>query len=412
MRIKKFTGPSVRDVTDQMKKEFGEDAIILHAATRRETTDANRELYEITAAVDTAGLEADSGRGPETESFGQSLSRMVSMAEKTDFRPRPRMTGNRRDPATPAGENRAESGLRRTGGEERLFGAEMAELRSTMREVADHLRTAKIPLLPESLRGAYEKLAANDVDPALAAELVHGIRDKTGELGMLTAGGVEQAIMEAIAARIRTGVATSGRSNRPKVVALVGPTGVGKTTTIAKLSAIEKLMHGRTVGLISFDTYRIGAVEQLRMFASITDLPMEVASSPAEVRSLCAGFREHDVVFIDTVGRSQRKEKELRELREMVAAAEPDETHLVVSATSGRKTLRDIIDRFMPLSPTNLIFSKIDEAVTTGALLSAVAGSAPPVSYLTTGQTVPYDILEADPEQIASLMWEGELAHA
>jgi flagellar biosynthesis protein FlhF len=428
MRIKKFIGTSVRDVTDQMKREFGDDAIILQSRSRKlgsgDPADVDTsDMYEITAAID--GMMPESRENlmpaPKNETFGSALHQIVEMnsaprsAHREEFLPvhADRMPAvaelppaRWRQPVPAQTEQRPGA----PGVQE--IGKDLADLRSTLREVSEHLKVAKIPSLPESLRAAYNRLVSHDVDEKIAAEIVHAVGAELNEYELRGAAGTERAVLARLASLIKTGSGPRSGGKRPKVVVLVGPTGVGKTTTIAKLSAIEKLMHHHAVGLISFDTFRIGAIEQLQMFAEITEVPMEVAAAPAEVKGLLRKFGDMDVVFIDTVGRSQRKEKELRELSEMVAAAQPDETHLVVSATANVKTMLDVVDRFGLLNPTNLIFSKLDEAVAAGPLLNVACQCPLAISYLTTGQTVPYDILEADPRQVASMVWEGAFANA
>ena len=123
------------------------------------------------------------------------------------------------------------------------------------------------------------------------------------------------------------------------LVALVGPTGVGKTTTIAKLAANYRLREKRRVGLITVDTYRVAAVEQLRTYADIIDLPMEVVATPREMREAVARMSHLDLVLMDTAGRSPRDEVKIQELKSMLSEAEPDEVHLVLSSTAGAKSL-------------------------------------------------------------------------
>ena len=131
-----------------------------------------------------------------------------------------------------------------------------------------------------------------------------------------------------------------------RVVALVGPTGVGKTTTVAKLAANFKLAHGFRPGLVTVDTYRIAAVEQLRTYAEIIDLPLAVANAPSEMRRAIDELGDVDLVLIDTAGRSPRDEVKIRELADFLAEARPDEVHLVLSAVAGERSLRAAVERF------------------------------------------------------------------
>jgi len=187
-----------------------------------------------------------------------------------------------------------------------------------------------------------------------------------------------------------------------RTVALVGPTGVGKTTTIAKLAAAFRLQQQRKVGLITVDTYRIAAVEQLRTYAEIIDLPMEVVGTPREMRQALARLQGFDLVLIDTAGRSPRDEVKIRELRAFLQEAEPDEIHLVLSAASSGRGMAAAIERFAPAGVTAALVTKLDEASCLGHLLAPWHAGRLPISYLTDGQNVPDDICVAEAAAVAA----------
>ena len=193
-----------------------------------------------------------------------------------------------------------------------------------------------------------------------------------------------------------------------RVIALVGPTGVGKTTTVAKLAANFKLAHGMRVGLITVDTFRIAAVEQLKTYAEIIDLPLAVVNDPSEMPRALDELGAVDIVFIDTAGRSPRDEVKIRELAEFLLQARPDEVHLVLSAVAGQRSLRSAVERFAVVQFDRLILTKLDEAESLGGLLAVLGLSSRPVSYLTTGQAVPDDIEPADRERLARLILRQE----
>jgi flagellar biosynthesis protein FlhF len=193
------------------------------------------------------------------------------------------------------------------------------------------------------------------------------------------------------------------------VVALVGPTGVGKTTTVAKLAADFKLARGRRPGLVTVDTYRIAAVEQLRTYAEIIDLPLAVANAPGEMPRAIEELGDVDLVLIDTAGRSPRDEVKIRELADFLAAARPDEVHLVLSATTGERSLRAAAERFASARADRLILTKLDEADGLGGVLAVLERSHLPVSYITTGQAVPDDIEPAARARLARLILGDEV---
>ncbi len=199
---------------------------------------------------------------------------------------------------------------------------------------------------------------------------------------------------------------------RPLTVAFVGPTGVGKTTSIAKLAAALRLRHRLNVGLITADTYRIAAVDQLRTYADIIGVPLRVAMDARAMRQATLELADRDVILIDTAGRSQRDERRIDELRDMVEAADPHEVHLVLSAIAGARALRREAAAFSAVGTRKLVLTKLDEAVSFGMLIEAVAGIGLPLSFLTTGQEVPDDLERATAARLADLALEDVSAAA
>ena len=195
--------------------------------------------------------------------------------------------------------------------------------------------------------------------------------------------------------------------SRRQVIALVGPTGVGKTTTIAKLAAQFRLREQARVALITVDTYRIAAVEQLRTYAEIMDLPLEVVSTPREMRIALNRLTDFDLVFVDTAGRSPRDAVRLQELRSLLADAHPDEVCLVLSAVAGENSLRVAASAFTSVGASSLILTKLDEATALDWLPALAADHQLAVSYTTNGQNVPDDIRAASPAQLAKLLAGG-----
>ncbi len=182
---------------------------------------------------------------------------------------------------------------------------------------------------------------------------------------------------------------------RRTVVALVGPTGVGKTTTIAKLAAQFRLREEVRVGLITVDTYRIAAVEQLRTYAEIMELPLEVVTTPREMRAAVGRLEDVDLVLIDTAGRSPRDAVRLAELRALLAESQADEIHAVLSAVACRESLETAADSFGTVGASAVILTKLDEAGSLPWLPELLTRCRLPVSYTTHGQNVPDDISPA-----------------
>ena len=418
MRIKKFTGETMKEVTDRMRTELGPDAIILNTRKVSEGRMLNflgREMLEITAAIDdhVPVRPAADQRRPAASDFRHLLQQ--ESAEVSAPVPAETIDGLRS--IAQQFEKRAEKTVTGRGplnggqAEIHLLRGEMEEMRSTLAMIADHLKYQKMPALPAALQEAYMTLVQNGADERIAADLVQEIYGRMAEEQLRNRQAVEKALIGALARSIRTAPEPQS-ARKTTVVTLVGPTGVGKTTTIAKLAAIQKLVRRKDVGLISADTFRIGAIEQLRTFAGIADIPMEVVYKPSELTVALKKFRRKDIVFVDTVGRSQRAKKELAELKKFVDASAPDETHLVLNVASNVNVLMDAVERFAPMKPNRIIFSKVDESLMLGVILGVLRNSRLPISYVTTGQTVPDDIVPADATRIASMIYHGVPAHA
>jgi flagellar biosynthesis protein FlhF len=192
------------------------------------------------------------------------------------------------------------------------------------------------------------------------------------------------------------------------VVALVGPTGVGKTTTLAKLAAVASRVEQRRVAFINADTYRIGAVEQLQTYAQLLEVPMSVARCVDDVREACERYADYDLVFVDTVGRSPRNVQQLEELAMMLALARPDEVHLALDARASYATHTSVLKGFNILQPTQILLSKLDETPRLEDSLAAALEGGLPLSYVTMGQRVPEDLAAADGAQLAEWLL-GEL---
>ena len=252
--------------------------------------------------------------------------------------------------------------------------------------------------LPDPLVEYYGALIEQEVAAQLADELVRTVHPEEVD-------DVAAALRQQIAQRLiiddqtRQFVAPPGGG--PRVIALVGPTGVGKTTTVAKLAATFKLKQNLKVGLITADTYRIAAVEQLRTYAQIIGLPLQIVTGPQELSAAMDQMQQFDVVLIDTAGRSQKNTDRLDELSTLLQIVKPHETHLVLSATASQRVLMQTIDKFEAVRPDRLIFTKLDEAVTLGAMLNVAERVKKPLSYITTGQEVPHQIEACDADRLA-----------
>jgi len=281
---------------------------------------------------------------------------------------------------------------------------QLSDLHGMVRELCRRSRNGAAHDLPESLFRLFTDLIEADLSEDVARELVERVRTEAPDAELADPVLVKARIARMIEAEIPIAGPIAVHPGRRRLVALVGPTGVGKTTTIAKLAANYRLKQKRNVGLITVDTYRIAAVEQLRTYADIIDLPMQVVSTPREMREAVRRLNGLDLVLMDTAGRSPRDEIKIQELKSFLNEAGADEVHLVLSSVAGCRTLEQTAERFAAVGTTALVLTKLDEATGFGNLLPLLRTSRLPLSYLTNGQNVPDDIETADAGRLARLV--------
>ncbi|MHB8968990.1 MAG: flagellar biosynthesis protein FlhF [Pirellulaceae bacterium] len=269
-------------------------------------------------------------------------------------------------------------------------------LQSMVEDLCRRKGPATSPDMPDSLFHLFTDLIDAEVSEELARELIDRLRQGAarGDLddSVLLKARIARLIEEEISVTGPLRVTPGAR----RLVALVGPTGVGKTTTIAKLAGNFHLRERHRVGLITVDTYRIAAVEQLRTYADIIDLPMEVVSTPREMRQAVERLADLDLILMDTAGRSPRDEVKIQELKNMLAEAEADEVHLVLSSVNSLENLKKTATQFADVGVTALVLTKLDEATGLGNLVPLLRSCRLPLSYVTNGQNVPDDIEAAD----------------
>lgn len=191
--------------------------------------------------------------------------------------------------------------------------------------------------------------------------------------------------------------------NQRKIMALVGPTGVGKTTTIAKIAAKYQLESNARVGLVTLDTYRMAAVEQLKTYAEIIGIPLVVAYNLEDLEQAIASMADKDLVLVDTAGRSHLNESQMQEL-ELILHALDAETYLAINACTKNEDLTSIISAYSDLKIDRLIITKLDETSGFGILLQAPLLAKIPIAFVTTGQSVPDDIELAGANNIIKLV--------
>lgn len=466
--VRTFRAATMRDALDLVRDELGADAVILHTrqVARRRLLPWRKPIEEVeitaslTLQVGTPGerrkpkqstpsvrAEADSSAAerrrpvppssggvrldlvsdppesiadvlnpiPAPARPGRPLSGRAPSAPQTVQRPAPRAFFERSAPT----ENRisGSSGLPGTAPVE-INGSDptaaLSRRLDTIQQMLHDLgRTGPAPRheeIPNELFQLYTELIDGEVEDDVARDLVCQLKQSADRRQLSDPAAARALLTAMVEAEIRCCEPIMPRPGRRKVVALVGATGVGKTTTIAKLAANFRLGSGLKMGLVTVDTYRVAAVEQLRTYAEIIELPMKVVTNPLEMRRALDELTGLDLVLIDTAGRSPKDDLQIQELKSLLAEARVDEVHLVLSLTTSLRGLEASAAKFAPAGTTAMILTKLDEAPGMGALLSAARRVKLPISYLTAGQAVPDDIEPAHPRRIARLILGQERA--
>lgn len=380
----------MKEVLLQVKKELGDGALILKTRRlpRRLFGLSGEEQIEVTAAVD------DTGAG--NLQTVQPI-RVTNPGVYTRPKPAPEMPSYDR-PVKAAEPPALEERFR------------LLELREDIREVKDLLKSilqtgesAAAGGFAGSWAVLYKRLVDAEVNPEIAADLVRSIKNSKETPD----AEIEKKFVSVLGKHFPVSGPLKQKAAGPLVVALVGPTGAGKTTTLAKLAAHCRLEKKLGVSIITADTYRIAAIEQIRTFADIVGIRLQVCFSPDEVPAALEACGSDDIVLVDTAGRSQKNTVHMWEIEEMLAALKPDEIHLVLSATTKDSDLNDCIRRYKNCSINRLIFTKLDETLRLGNIFNIVSRSGIPVSYFTNGQSVPDDIELAQPGRFVQRLWEG-----
>ncbi|MDX1762847.1 MAG: flagellar biosynthesis protein FlhF [bacterium] len=403
MQIKKYEAVDMPSAIKKIKSELGSDAVILSTRTIRKGDRAfgmfGRAMVEVTAAVDWAPAQGEETpltgrrfRGERGTGGGgvEELSTWLYPLKQDIHEIR-------------AAIERLQSWQEKEQGRPRL----VEELTSNKTAVQTHLQKRRdrgASQTPPLLKPLRRRLALNDVDDGTIAKLLNTIQDKLPSILHDSPKKLEGAVRETLAQifTVQGGLSLSGEG--PKKVALIGPTGAGKTTTIAKLAAAYALTKKKKVALVTIDTYRIAAIEQLKIYAEIIGIPVDVVVREKDLDNTIDRYRDKDLVLIDTAGRSHRNLSQMRELERMLGPESKVEKHLVLNTTLKRTDMASIIENYRPVGFDHLLFSKIDEGSSYGTILDAVLRSERPVSYLTDGQRVPEDLREASVKDLVDLV--------
>jgi len=365
--IKTYRAKTAGDALAQVKNDLGREAVILHTRTylaggflglrRKRMTEITATTQQVARPVPRRG-KAHTKRPSQATALDQSpvgsppLSRMTPVAASaTAVASSPAATLDTMTCDTPM---KDVARMIVSASEGTPIEQEMASIKRMVGQVLRTTRGQGAAAMPEPLFKCYLKLMEAEVADEIADEIVGTVRDELETIELADDDIVQQAVLRRLATYIDVSADTSRLGptddGRPTTIALVGPTGVGKTTTLAKLAATYKLRHGRRVGMITSDTYRIAAVDQLRTYANIIGVELKVALTPREMTNACAALAANDVILIDTAGRAPRDAKRLTELDLFLKAADPHQTHLVLSGSGSEKSIEQAVTRFGTLA--------------------------------------------------------------
>lgn len=381
MKIKKYLADDFSTALQRAKKEMGRDAIILNS--RQINTKGIFGLFakkkvEITVAVD------DDLR-LETDRLRKNVADEVNHSQLKKLAHEPAAAISVRDIQVMEEMNKMQE--------------LMVDIKNKMYEVE------MIRGFHEPVQNFYNLLINNNVDKGIALKIASSVENRLPGEKCNDFKWVHEVCLHTLQESINEiQPIVLEKNRRARVVMMVGPTGVGKTTTIAKLAASFTFVDFQQAAFITLDTYRISAAEQLKTFAEIIGIPIQVVFSPGDLAEAIQHFSDRDIIFIDTAGRSPYNDEQMEELQHFINVARPDETILVLSVNTESHDLIKIYERFNTIGVNKLIFTKLDETTCYGQLLNVFNEIKTPLAYFTTGQSVPDDIEVPVAQDIARML--------
>lgn len=381
MIIKRYIVNNMNEAMTRIRYELGKDAVIISQRKVRKPGIKgffSKKVIEVTAAIENMKKNEDDVAG--------SLEALKKVMEKEI----PAKTDNSKKQV----EN--ESLVQIEASEEKdSQDYSTSELLKEMQEMKNMLgdMMQKGPDKASRKTKLEIKLENSDVNEKIIKKMIPKVKAIADDIN-------EEQKLKSV---VKTMISISKTRMQGRIV-LVGPTGVGKTTTIAKLAGKLSLIDKKKVGLITIDTYRIGAVDQLRTYADIMNIPFKVVFTIKEMEAAVESMKDCDVVLIDTTGRSSKNTMQISELRAFVDKVGTNNIHLVISCTTKNNDIVSIVEGYKVLKYNNVIITKLDETSTYGSILNILDCAKKPISYVTTGQNVPDDIKQMTVDEISNLI--------
>ncbi|MGN1400539.1 MAG: flagellar biosynthesis protein FlhF [Bacillus sp. (in: firmicutes)] len=372
MKIKKYTVSSITKAMELIRADLGEDAVILHS----------KEIFS-------GGL------------FGFLRKKNVEVIAAVE--PTQKIPARKRSEGTRGwGTSNVPPSLDHDGTihpSDQLVLKEIEEVKKLVKSLSPQIELQVHPVIDEIVSCFREQGLARDTVKDATRAITSRIQKR--EIDIDDCLTFAAGYLESLLPKDDTNLF------RKKYINVVGPTGVGKTTTLAKLAAHNMLYHGKKVAFITTDTYRIAAVDQLKTYAEIMNVPVEVAYTSEDFKAASKRLESYDLVFIDTAGRNFRNKEYVDDLNRIVAFDEQMETYLVLSVTSKESDMESIIGQFSHLPISHFIFTKIDETATYGSMINVMIKHGKNVAFMTDGQVVPDNLIKADSRKVIQLVMGG-----
>jgi flagellar biosynthesis protein FlhF len=425
MQVKKYTASNMQEAIKMIKEDLGSKAVIISTRKIRKGTGAfgmfGKQVLEVTAARDNSirqtpppdyGALARQQR-PKTSEYE------IEISQNTPQYPRKTAAVNDQAVMKEIQNDVLElkelvTDLRRGHRREVNDGANVAHLRYELSELKNLISSLvnqssllREDDLHENLIALFQQLCFNGVEDRFARKLIQEVRKKIPkqEVDNFPYVKIYVARMFMQVLGIMPSPTSRGKNEGPRVLTFLGPTGVGKTTTLAKIAGKMKLSKADLkIGLLTLDTFRIAAVQQLQEYARIINAPLRVVNDRNQLEHALEEYHQKDLILIDTAGRSQRDEMQMAELREVLSPYQDFRNLLVLSATTKDGDLIEITKRFSQIPLSGVIFTKLDESTNYGSIFNHAIRFKLPLTYLTTGQNVPDDIEKATRDRLIDLL--------
>ncbi len=414
MVIKKFQGKTEADATEQAKKELGNNIMIMHVKPVKKKglfAFIRPHMVEITVALEEENERPTMVVREEKLSNEESVPMPVHKAQ-------PLFNPDTIRQFEQAAKDRNDS-EKAEGSDSKAIEEKLDNLQSLLEQklqpkeeentLTDSFKEEKNAELMKFEKLLYNKMIENEVKESYANQIIEEM-EKNSKPNMPFDQALANIYQKMILKFGKPEIITPAK-NGPKVVFFIGPTGVGKTTTIAKIASKFSVEGKKKVALLTTDTYRIAAAEQLRTYADILEVPFRVIYTVDEIDSALKLFKEFDYIFVDTAGHSHKNETQKANMSEFIHSVDgkvEKEAYLVLSATTKYRDLVSIAECYMEMTEYKLIFTKLDETMTLGNLLNLKLYTGAPLSYVTCGQNVPDDIEQFNPQKTVKLLLGGK----